>query len=54
VEVRYAHRVVERKPLCRWQLGREKRYQINKSFQQIALTFTAAAAWPAVSYTEYL
>jgi hypothetical protein len=49
-----AHRVVERKALCRWQLGREKRCQINKSFQQYAHTFTAAAAWPTASNTEYL
>jgi len=54
VEVRYAHRVVERKSLCRWHLGKEQRYQINKSCQQSALTFTTAAAWPAASYTEYL
>jgi len=54
VEVRYAHRVAERKSLCKWQLGREKRYQINKYFQQYALIFMAAAAWPATSYTVYL
>jgi hypothetical protein len=42
------------KSLCRWQLGRDKRYEINKPFEQYIHTFTAAAAWPAESSTKYL